>query len=183
MLPERKLFVFIAMSLDGYIAAPNDDLSFLSIVSQEGEDYGYLNFMKDIDTVIVGRKTYDWVMKQVPEFPHADKKTFVITRTEKEPSGNIQFYSGSLKELLQHLKAEPGKHIFCDGGADVINALLQDNLVDEWILSIIPVLLGKGVRLFGDGRPWQELQLMSSRSFEKGLVQLHYRRKDQRDSV
>lgn len=70
---NRKVILYIATSLDGYIAKPNDDLSFLSLVQKEGEDYGYANFEKTIDTVILGRKTYDWVTKAVRHFPHADK--------------------------------------------------------------------------------------------------------------
>ena len=65
----RKLFIYIACSLDGYIAKPNDDLSFLDVAAKEGEDYGYADFISKIDTVIIGRKTYDWVMKQTGESP------------------------------------------------------------------------------------------------------------------
>lgn len=82
-MSERKVILYIATSLDGYIAKPNDDLSFLSVVQRDGEDYGYVDFIKSVDTVILGRKTYDWVMTQVPEFPHADKNSYVITRTPR----------------------------------------------------------------------------------------------------
>ena len=73
--------------MDGYIAQPNDDLSFLSIVEQEGQDYGYADFVKTVDTVIVGRKTYDKVIAMGFEFPHADKDAYIITRTPKKSSG------------------------------------------------------------------------------------------------
>lgn len=172
---SRKVIVYIAASLDGYIAKPNDDLSFLSIVQKEGEDYGYNNFISTIDTVILGRKTYEWVMTQVPEFPHADKQSFVITRTPRESIGSTHFYNGSLNDLIAKLKAEQGKDIFCDGGAEIVNALLKEKLVDELIVSVIPILLGKGTQLFNDERPEQLLSLISSQSFEKGLVQLHYK--------
>lgn len=174
METKRKVILYIAMSLDGYIAKPNDDLSFLNIVQKEGEDYGYFDFIKSVDTVILGRKTYDWVMKQVPEFPHADKTTYIITRHYKPSEGNLHYYNGSLKELITKLKSEKGKTIFCDGGSQVVNALLNEKLIDELIISIIPVLVGNGTRLFENERPEQELQLISSKSFEKGLVQLHY---------
>lgn len=160
---NRNVIVYIAASLDGYIAKPNDDLSFLSVVQQEGEDYGYADFIKSIDTVILGRKTYDWVMTQVPEFPHADKTSFIITRTDRPAIGNTNFYSGNLKDLILKLKKEDGKNIFIDGGAEIVNELLKENLVDEFILSVIPVLVGDGTRLFKDGRPEQALELVSSR--------------------
>lgn len=174
MSTHRKVILYIAMSLDGYIAKPNDDLSFLNSVQKEGEDYGYFDFIKSVDTVILGRKTYDWVMKHVDEFPHKDKTTYIITRHYKASEGNLHYYNGSLKELITKLKSEKGKTIFCDGGSQVVNALLKEKLIDELIISVIPVLLGEGTQLFKDGRPEQSLKLISSRSYEKGLVQLHY---------
>lgn len=174
-MKERKLVLFISCSLDGYIAKPNDDLSFLNKVQQEGEDYGYYHFVASIDTVILGRKTYDWVMTQVQEFPHADKEIYVITRKAKLQQGNIHFYTGSLNELVHTLKQKEGKNIYCDGGAETVNELLKEKLFDELIISVIPVLLGNGTKLFREGIPEQDLELISSKAFEKGLVQLHYR--------
>lgn len=179
MASERKVVVYIATSVDGYIAGPNDGMDFLSIVNEEGQDYGYFAFIETVDTVIVGRKTYDWVMTQVPEFPHADKESYIITRSPKPMAahsgkGKVQYYAGDLKELVEKLKSQPGKNIFVDGGAAVVNSLLQAQLVDEIIVSVIPILLGDGVRLFQDGRPEQNLRFVSSKSFPKGLVQMHY---------
>ncbi|GIK21383.1 MAG: diacylglycerol kinase [Ignavibacteriota bacterium] len=175
---DRKVILYIAASLDGYIAKPNDDLSFLSIVQKDDEDYGYSVFINSVDTVILGRKTYDWVMKQVPVFPHADKNTFIITRNAKPSIGKVNFYSGSLKELISKLKSESGKNIFIDGGAEIVHELLKENLIDEFIISIIPVFVGSGIKLFKDGRPEQTLELVSVKKFEKGLAQLHYKRAD-----
>ncbi|OLY91143.1 dihydrofolate reductase [Cnuella takakiae] len=172
---ERKVILYIATSLDGYIAKPNDDLSFLSIVEQDGEDYGYANFVASVDTVILGRRTYDWVMTQVSEFPHADKESYIITRTEQPSVGRTSFYTGSLRDLIFRLKSEAGSNIFVDGGAEIVNELLKEKLIDEFIISIIPILVGNGTRLFKDGRPEQQLVLLSSKHFEKGLCQLHYK--------
>ena len=173
---NRKVILYIAMSIDGYIAQPNDDLGFLSIVEKDGEDYGYADFIKTIDTVILGRKTYDWIMAQVPEFVHDDKKTFVITRTNKPSKNNTQFYSGNISSLIAELKTQEGTNIFIDGGAEVVTLLLKDKLIDEIILSIIPILVGDGVRLFKDGRPEQQLELVSLKSFDTGLIQMHYKK-------
>jgi dihydrofolate reductase len=172
---QRKVILYIATSVDGYIAQPEDDLSFLSIVEKEGEDYGYAEFIKTIDTVIIGRKTYDWILSHVPEFHHADKTTYVITRTPRESYGTTHFYTGSLKELITELKRKEGKDIFCDGGAEIVNALLKENLIDEFVISIIPILVGSGTKLFNDGRGEQLLDLISVKHFEKGLTQLHYK--------
>ncbi len=176
MATDRKVVLYIASSLDGYIAKPNDDLGFLSIVQQEGEDYGYTDFVKTVDSVILGRKTYDWVMRQVSEFPHADKNSFIITRTTRPSIGNTTFYTGKLKVLISTLKAKQGKNIFIDGGAEVVNELLKEDLIDEFIISIIPVMVGKGIKLFKDGRPELKLELVSTKQFDKGLIQLHYKR-------
>ena len=174
---SRKVILYIAMSLDGYIAKPNDDLSFLSIVQKPGEDYGYAEFISTVDTVIMGRKTYDWVMKQVPEFPHADKAAYIITRKPRPGRGNTFFYTYKLSDLVRELKSKPGKNIFCDGGAEIVNELLKNDLLDELIISVIPILVGNGTRLFKDNRPEQELVLVDAKSFDTGLVQLHYKRK------
>ena len=164
------------MSLDGYIAKPNDDLSFLSMVEKEGEDYGYADFISSVDTVILGRKTYDWVMRQVKEFPHADKTTYVLTRTTKPSCGNTHFYTGDLTELVQKLKREYGKHIFCDGGAEVVNELLKHHLLDELILSIVPIFVGGGTRLFQELIPEQKLELLAVKTYDTGLAKLHYKK-------
>jgi dihydrofolate reductase len=171
-----RIIAYIAASVDGYISQPNDNLDFLSIVEEAGEDYGYKKFMETIDRVIIGRRTYDWVIGKVGEFPHKDLETYVITRTKRPSDGKTTFYTGDLEELVKKLKQAGGRNIFVDGGAQVINELLKRDLIDEIIISIIPVLLGSGTRLFQDGRLQQALELISSKSFSKGLVQLHYQR-------
>lgn len=175
----RKLSLFIATSLDGYIAKPNDDLSFLKSVEKEGEDYGYAAFTSTVDTIIIGRKTYDYVLKEIgpSHYDNGERTVYVITRTERPDHGNIRFYSGDLAELVDRLKRSAGKTIYCDGGAEIINELLKNDLIDEFIISVIPVLLGNGVRLFKDGRPEQNLEFITAKTFDTGLTQLHYKRK------
>jgi len=174
-MKNRKLILYIACSLDGYIAKPNDNLDFLNIVQREGEDYGYGEFIASVDTVILGRKTYDWVVGHGYGFPHTDKESYIITRQSKPREGNLIFYNGDLRKLVFDLKSKSGKNIFCDGGAEIVNLLLRDKLFDELIISIIPILVGDGVKLFKDVRPEQELELVSVKKFDSGLVQLHYR--------
>ena len=174
----RKISLFIAMSLDGYIAQPNDDLSFLKLVEKEGEDYGYAEFTSTIDTLIIGRRTYDYVLKNVgsSHYDNGQRDVYVITRTERQNEGRTTFYTGNLTELVKRLKSENGKNIYCDGGAEVINELLKHDLIDEFIISVIPVLLGNGTRLFKDGRPEQTLEFIEVKTFETGLTQLNYKR-------
>ena len=175
----RTLSLYIATSLDGYIAKPNDDLSFLKLVEKEGEDYGYAEFTSTIDTIILGRKTYDWVLKEIgaSHYDNGERNVYVITRTERPDVGKTKFYTGDLTELVRQLKSENGKNIYCDGGAEIVNELLKNDLIDELIISVVPVLVGDGTRLFKDGRPEQQLELVNTKTFDTGLTQLHYRRK------
>lgn len=175
----RKISLFIAMSLDGYIAKPNDDLSFLKMVEKEGEDYGYADFTSHIDTIVIGRKTYDYVVSEIgaSHYDNGQRDIYVITRTDRPKVGRTIFYTGSLTSLVDHLKSGNGKNIYCDGGAEIINELLKHDLIDEFIISVIPVLLGNGTRLFKDGRPEQTLQFITAKTFDTGLSQLHYKRK------
>ncbi len=174
MNTERKLILYIAMSLDGFIATENGNLDFLSIVENGDEDYGYNQFVNSVDTVILGRKTYDKVLTLVDEFPHQDKDVYVITRQNQEAKNNIHFYTDDLQTLVNKLKSEPGKNIYCDGGAEIVNLLLKQNLIDEMIISVIPILLGNGIKLFNNQLQETKIHLLSSKAFEKGLVQLHY---------
>lgn len=175
----RKLLIYIASSVDGYIAKPNDDLEFLKLVEKEGEDYGYATFMENIDMIIIGRKTYDYVIKAIGTsyYDNGQRDVYVITRAKRPDTGRTTFYSGDLRSLVQQLKEEGGKNIYCDGGSEIIHELLQLDLIDEFIISIIPILVGNGTRLFKDNRPEQHLELVETKSFESGLVQLHYKRK------
>lgn len=175
----RKISLFIAMSLDGYIAQPNDDLSFLKLVEKEGEDYGYAEFTSQIDTIIIGRRTYDYVVNEIgaSHYDNGERDVYVITRTERPQVGRTIFYTGNLTELVERLKSENGKNIYCDGGAEIINELLKQDLIDEFVISVIPVLLGDGTRLFNNRRPEQVLEFITVKTFETGLVQLHYKRK------
>jgi dihydrofolate reductase len=169
----------MATSLDGYIAQPNDDLSFLKLVEKEGEDYGYAEFTANIDTIIIGRKTYDYVLREIgsSHYDNGERNVYVITRTKRPSVGKTTFYTGNLTELVQRLKNENGKNIYCDGGAEIVNELLKNDLIDELIISIVPVLVGSGTRLFKDRRPEQQLELLNTKTFDTGLTQLHYRRK------
>ena len=143
----------------------------------------YSEFIGTIDSVILGRKTYDWVMKNGKEFPHSNKDTYVITKTPRQKTDNIKFYSGNLKELVLKLKQAEGKNIFIDGGAEIVNELLKEKLIDRFYISIVPVLLGGGIRLFNGSFPEQNLKLKSSMQFETGLIQLYYELEDRQKNV
>jgi dihydrofolate reductase len=178
MPDSRKVILYISMSLDGYIAGLDESLDFLSPMAHEGEDYGYADFVASVDTVIIGRKTYEKVLSMGYDYPHTDKDVYIITRRKQESIGSFNFYAGDLRELVDKLKTQFGGDIYCDGGSEIANELMKKNLIDEYIISIIPVLLGGGTSLFKEGRTIKSLQFVNSKSFEKGLVQLHYSKID-----
>ena len=177
-MSTRKVILYISMSLDGYLAGPNDDLSFLNAVMMEGEDYGYGEFTSGVDTYIVGRKTYEVVMGMINDFPQAQQyNCYILTRTAREPENGVTFYSSDLEALISRLKSEPGKNIYCDGGAEIVRLFMEKHLIDEYIISIIPTILGDGKKLFMGGTPPENIELVGSKSFDSGLVQVHYRKK------
>jgi dihydrofolate reductase len=174
---HRKVNLYIAMSLDGYIATEDDNIDFLSQVEVPNEDYGYAEFTSGIDTVIWGRKTYDKVLSFGGDFHHKDKKVWVLSNSRTGKDENVEYFS-DLPGLIKKLQAEPGKGIYCDGGAELVFELLNHSLIDRLIVSVIPHLLGGGIRLFKDGRPEQSLVFKRSLTFPSGLVQLWYDKKE-----
>lgn len=170
----RKCIVYVAMSLDGFIATSDHSLDFLKSVEKEGADYGYNEFMDTIDTVLMGRKTYDKVMSMVDVFPHSTLQAYIITQNSKPSLGNLHFYNEDLNELILSLKSQQGKDIFIDGGAFLVNSLLKLNAIEEIVVSIVPYLLGNGVALFQNSVQNINLNLISCKHFSSGLVQLRY---------
>jgi len=177
-MSKREVILFIAMSLDGYIAKDNGDISFLSAVESPPEDYGYGDFIKSVDTVIMGRKTYEKIQTFGIDFPHGDKKCYVISRSKKGYDGTVEFYHGDLVKLIAAIRKESGLNIFVDGGAELVFELMQRDLIDKYIISVIPVFLGAGIPLFKPGRPESPLKLVRSVTFPSGLAQLWYEKKD-----
>lgn len=173
---HRKVVLFIAQSLDGYIARENSDISWLSIVERDNEDYGYDKFIKTIDTVFMGRKTYEKILTFGVEFPHKGRTCYVLSKTLKGTDENVQFFNGNIVDLITNIKLQKGKNIFIDGGSEVVREFREKNLIDEYIISIIPIFLGKGIRLFKETDAENSLKLVKSEVFDSGLVQLKYER-------
>lgn len=170
---SRDVQLYIAMSLDGYIATQDDNIDFLSQVEMENEDYGYADFTQQIDTVIWGRRTYDKVMTFDGEFLHTGRKVYVISRSRTGETEHVTYHPDVI-ELVRQLKSEAGKNIYCDGGAEIIFELLRHQLIDRIIVSIIPHLLGDGIPLFKAGFSEQKITLKRSITYPSGLVQLWY---------
>lgn len=165
--------VFIAVSLDGYIARPDGGIDWLHSVDMPGEDYGYKAFFDSVDVVLLGRNSYDVVLG-FPEWYYGDKRCVVLTHRPEESRHGEEFYSGDVTALVQQLGESGVRRIYVDGGA-VIQQLLAAKLIDDLTISVIPILLGDGIRLFASGSPEQRLILEGSQSWSSGLSQLRYR--------
>jgi dihydrofolate reductase len=171
---QNKTTLYIAMSLDGFISGENDNLDFLNPYHVEGEDYGYTAFVDSIQTVIVGRKTYEVIQGMGVPY-HSEKQVFVISKDpQTSPHSNIHFFKGNVKELITQLKSNSNHNIYCDGGSQLANNLIQEGLIDEIIVSVAPIYLNKGTLLFEAGKVPKDFELLSTKEFSSGLVQYHY---------
>lgn len=167
----RPLVCFIATSLDGYIAGPNGEIDWLLT----DQDYGYRPFYTSVDTVVMGRKTYDLCLT-FGEYPYPGIPNYVWSRTRHGKDEHATFWSGNLAGLLKKLKQQEGKTIWLVGGSALVGEAITYDLLDELIVSIHPLVLGDGVPLFPRGLPKTQFQLVTSESFSTGLVQVTYRR-------
>lgn len=166
---QRKIVLFIACSLDGYIARANGDIDWLF----DDQDYGYAKFYESIDTVLVGRKTYEQA-SSFEEFPFKGKDCYVFSRSANNEDEIVKFVDGDIVNFTEELKSKEGKDIWLVGGAEIIEVLLSANLIDTFIISIHPILLGNGIPLFKKQEVETKLVLKNSVKFSSGLVQLHY---------
>ena len=177
MATERAVCsVFIAVSVDGYIARPDGGVDWLSRFEKPDgypdDYYGYRVFFDSVDALVVGRKTYDLV-RSFESWPYGSKRCVVMTHHPLPARNAEEFFSGEPAGLVERLRAEGVRRIYVDGG-DVIRQFFSASLIDDLTISVIPVVLGAGVRLFESGLPQRWLELVSSRSWSNGLTQLKY---------
>jgi dihydrofolate reductase len=180
-MQRPRCSVFIATSLDGYIARSDGTFDFLSVVERPNEDYGFAEFFATVDALVIGRNTYETALG-FPEWPYAGKRCIVLTHRETPSVHGEQFFAGAPAALVEQLALTGAQRLYVDGGA-VIRQFLAENLIDDLTLSIVPLLLGSGVSLFGAEVPEQRLRLESSQAYESGLVQLCYARAVAAESV
>lgn len=165
--------IYIASSLDGFIARPHGEIDWLSIVERPGEDYGFKSFFDSVDTMIMGRKTYETALG-FGTWHYEGKRVVVLTRATRVSRHGEEFSSGDLADLVERLGEEGARRIYIDGGA-VIAQFLAAKLIDDLTVSIIPILLGEGIPLAPQIGQDVRLRLVEHRAFESGLVQLVYR--------
>jgi dihydrofolate reductase len=174
--------VYIAQSLDGYIARENGDIDWLQPDDEEAyqddaEDYGFKSFMESVDVLIMGRHTFEKVLS-FEEWPYGNKRVFVLSSSLlKIPSGlhkTVEIKSGDPKDIYHELCKSRVGHVYVDGGKTIMG-FLKAGLVDEMIITTIPVLIGTGIPLFGTIQRGITLELLDTRSFRNGFIQSRYR--------
>lgn len=175
----RRVILYIAMSLDGYIADKNGGVDWLSGQDAEGAEEGtYSEFTQGIDTVVMGWNTYAQVKTELsPEiWPYEELTSYVITHRNEKSTDNIKFVGEEPCELIARLKEMSGKDIWICGGSSIIQPLICENLIDEYRVSVIPTILGKGISLFGNRETELQLRLKETKMYN-GIVELVYTRR------
>lgn len=171
----RSITLYIAASLDGYIARPNGDIDWLTAFDNPAEDYGYGAFLDTVDTVLMGRLTYEQVLT-FGDYPYPNQTGYVFSRTQNGRDAHVTFVNEDVPSFVRQLQSQPGGVIWLVGGTGLNVEFMRHNLIDEYIISIIPVVLGEGIPLFPTPLPTQPLRLLACQSYESGIVQVRYGR-------
>ena len=176
MTDRRKVIVHIATSADGYIARPDGDIEWLTSRPAPEGFYGMNAFMRTIDTVLLGRKTYEVSLGLGAKFDQGSR-TIVFSHHAPPadlPKG-VEFVGDTIGAFMSHLREQPGKDIWLMGGGELIASFLEAQEIDEFVISVVPVFIGDGIPLIARRHMHVLMDLHSVERFEDGLVQLHYR--------
>lgn len=167
----RKIRLFIAASLDGYIARISGEVDWLFT----DQDYGYNDFFAEVETVLMGRKTYEKVLG-FGEYPYTGKQGFVFSKTRHgQRDENIEFIGKDLGEFVNNLRQSSGNDIWLVGGAEIIKYFIKHGFLDELILAIHPIILGDGIPLIvKDKNMEKKLKFKEVKNYNSGLLQVFY---------
>lgn len=175
--------VFIATSIDGYIADKEGSTSFLDCVpNPKNEDMGVIDFFESMDCLLMGRNTYETVLSFECDWPYTMPVFVMSSSLEKKGScvdKNVTIVSGKIEDVLSDLKSQGYVNIYIDGGSIIKQALSKD-LIDEMIITTVPIILGDGIMLFGKLESSLRFDLIDSKVYLNQLVCNHYKRKLQR---
>ena len=181
LVRRRRIILDLAVTLDGFIEGKNGEVDWCIMDSE----MGFINFLNQIDTILYGRKSYEaWgqftpenedteMEKELWELVHSKEK-YVFSRTKKGTDHKAIFINDHIVEEVNKLKNKPGKDIWLYGGASLITTFINFGLVDEFRLSVHPVILGEGKPLFIDIKKRLNLKMVHTRTFSSGVVQLIY---------
>ncbi len=173
-MTRPRLSVFIACSLDGFIADDSGRIDWLQQAAAPDEDYGYDDFMSGIDALAMGRLTYDTIADLEP-LPFGERPVYVFTHTAATPRSGVTFWSPSPHEAVEDWTARGLQRVYVDGGR-LISSFLADDLIDDLTITVVPILLGGGSRLFHEIQGPVTLSLREARALPGGMAQLSYDR-------
>ncbi|MFY4775367.1 dihydrofolate reductase family protein [Metabacillus sp. RGM 3146] len=172
----REIVLFIAVSLDGFIAKEDGDLNWLFETEGEG-DNGYSDMYQAIDTMIMGKKTYDYVRSVTETFPHSDRKCYVFSSSTQGSDEHAEFVNDDVLAFVTKLKEQEGSKIWMVGGSDLLDSFMKEKLIDEFIITITPHILGSGIPLFKENNPQFNLILQGIRQFGQ-FAEVRYKVKE-----
>lgn len=175
---SRKIILYIALSVDGFIAQEDGSVDWLLGESQDPNiDTGYLDFIDSVDTILMGWTTYHQLITELApdHWVYEDKQCYVASTRPHEKQENVEVISGDIAQFARQLREQPGKNIWLVGGSQLIAPFIEEDLVDEYILTLIPTLLGSGIPLFRGSAQALNLHLKETRTFD-GMAQLVYTR-------
>jgi dihydrofolate reductase len=177
---KRRIIAYIATSADGYIARPGGDVEWLNRLPRTA-DYGMGKFYRTIDTILWGRKTYDWLIAYHKKAGNRRRIfdenviNYVFSRTPpKKPAPGAEFVSAPIKSFARKLRARPGKHIWMMGGGELIASFLDAGEIDEFDIHVIPVFIGEGIPLIAPRYRDVPLRLLSTQRYPDGVLRLRY---------
>ena len=175
MTRQRKVIVALATSADGYVAGPNGELEWLTSRPKPKGFYGMGEFAKSVDVKVLGRKTYEAGLRLGGKY--TDGRYVIFSRRSRpaDAPANVEFVSEAVAPFMRRLRAEAGKDIWLMGGGDIIASFLDAGAIDEFIISVNPVFIGDGIPLLARRHRQVELELLSSKTYEDGVVQNRYR--------
>lgn len=171
--------VFIAISTDGFIATKEGGIEWLmEVPNPDNSDFGFNDFMDSIDALVMGRKTYEKVLSFECDWPYK-KKVFVLSNTLKncDPSleGKVEIVNGPIKEVIKRLNHAGYNRLYIDGGMTIQN-FLEEDLIDEMIITVVPVTLGEGIPLFMNYDHEIKFKLDSTETFTNGIIKNYFNR-------
>jgi dihydrofolate reductase len=167
--------LYIATSLDGFIARRDGTLDWLTAFDTPQTDYGYAEFYRTVDAQLMGRKTYEQALG-FGEWPHPGKPTWVFTRQRLVTERNdVLFTDLDPRQALREIEARGARRVWLVGGALLVAAFLRERLINEFVISVVPVLLGDGIPLFAPGLPERPLKIVELNQYPTGVVQTRYR--------
>jgi dihydrofolate reductase len=168
-----EIVYYVAASLDGFIATPDGRVEWLAPFEASGDDYGYAAFLASVDVLLLGRTTYEQVLTFGP-WPYAGKLSMVFSRRPLAPEAGVTLTARSPVDVAAELDARNLRRAWLVGGGALAASFRAAALITEYIVSVMPVVLGGGVPLFAADGPQERLRLIESTPFESGVIQARY---------